>query len=1049
MLTSVLSCSHLRLGVNGRIHRLHHITHNPPLNPSVLDHYYRRGPHIHRYEEEEEEEEDGMYEDVDVEADPILHAHADHQSRGYEWEAQEELRRCQQATASKAFYGRPRIQDNDDDDDDADDDDDDEVLEMRTPSRRNSSGSLNLNASRKSIEFSDNLASYGLDAGVFESNSQRPSRVDQPKRARFRRTTNKPHKSAHNLRSTFSGSGSGSGSGSNSRSRSGGGHGHGYGSAEREHVTIAPIAPTVLKVDERDGEEANPNSAYTGYGGYGAYGAYGEEGVVYVNSIPVSIEAFSNTGHGEYAYGSSPYSAHTPLPSASSHTSGYGYGGYGFGEQVSAGRDLIREGFEQGRQDIIPNDMSHLSAPTPTNSTRGEPGELVYQAPDGSVHPWSEQEAIRFRTQLEFGGNISPAGTSPVSGSPPVRGGQIVFPPSVVGRSHVNGGVLGQPFVSSPAQLKEVENDYFAGRTEETGSEGFCSGGRESQSESVVPSYSSRAVQLASGRISPQQLSPERDQRKLQPYTVESIRRERDRTPSPDYLGAPITNPRVATLRTELFHGSSPPSTSSSHDVPFVQSSPTLAIPVPAQSNSHQDQDSAYPNGTNYSPSESPTTRVLSPENSPRRGRSPIPVSASGSTTSAPSSTTSSSFDARSLSASRSDSRRRSRTRNSSLSASSDMELERGRSRSRSTNCSGAASPLSDSSSPNTRRLPSSEAAMGGLAIGGGVGHSGREIRDGRGVRLYRKTSEDCIGRAEERGRSCESKRVRLSESLSPPTMGSGSTGPGTSAEGKVYGGYYKASYPSSLHTSTTELDNDGKQKASTQGTILRPPAKQANLQLNNAVAKRTTLNLTDKSAVIATDYDSSPAFSGLGSEPSPAAGSLRNSGTSREDSASASGSSTISDGRTLPTCIPEEDEQLPRSDFQKIADTPTIPLPSTPGLTSNHPLLNNSVSPVLSKVAADIPRSGTVSGINTSSRRVHSGAVSSGSISISPQRPRSSDVPLPSITRVVKASSGGPSSPAVTPAEAQGTGTFANRAADIMSSARNLLGTIWNGSVV
>lgn len=1063
------------LVVYGRTHRSHHqYASNAYHNYLALDRYH---PSVD-LDSYEEDEEDGMYEDVasspHVESDSNSLAPV-HSSRGYEWDAQDEMRRSHQAgndSRAGRIYGRPRIQDDDDDDDE--EDDEEEVLEIRTPSRRNSSSSLNSSSTQKMVEFSTSLSAYGLEPSVFDptapttfsvsggNGNTRPSRADQPKRPRFRKTsTNKSNKSTHSMRSALPGSGSGSGSGStsNSRSRSGGGHGGAVygGGGDREHVTIAPIAPTMLKAEAGSSGDSEDAFAFAPHGmggagyaaGYGSYDPYGEEGVLYSGGMPVAS-----------AYGNSPYSAYSNLPGAGSgNTSAYGYGGYGFGEHVSVGRDLVYEGFEQGSiHGSSSSSPSMANQQVMMSSTRGEPGELVYQAPDGSVHPWSEQEAIRFRTQLEFGGS-SPAGASPVSGSPPVRGGQIVFP-SGMGRGHVN-GVLGGPVVASPAVMGE-EREYFGARAEERQKD------KDGQSVRIV-----LGADVVDGQSSPpeQLMDMSQSSSQLQAYTAESIRRERNRTPSPDYLGVPPTNPRVATLRSESFHGTPsvpvPPSSESAAPVTSAPPSPpTLTIPVSSQSSvPARDIDSAFPYSIQHSPSASPTKQGLlsPPDVSPGRGRStcasPISVSVSGSATSAPSTASSSSFDARSTSDSRSDSRGRSRTRNSSLSASSDMEPERGRSRSRSTNCSGAASPLSDSSSPHARRLPASGTSASVVTLGGGVGHSGREIRDGRGVRLYRKTSEDYIGRAEERGRSSESRRMRLSESLSPPTMGSGNANAGPNGETKVFGGYYRPQSSSGLQSSNTESNRSPEStrpSVGVQGAQLRTGAsvKLASSHSDSAIAGKAKTNPAVSEA------GSNDSRSSYGSRSAPityrhrsSAQDARNveswensSAGSGSAAGSYSGSSTMTDGRTLPPSIPEEDEQSLRSRNQTPVSSPVTALapvlPEPQSQRTMPPLPSIPVSTVTPETASEAS-SPTVF---VSSKARHSRTPSIGSTS-PPARPKSSEVPLPSITRVVKAGSSSASSPAVTTVDAQGTGTFSNRAADIMSSARSLLGTIWSGT--
>lgn len=92
--------------------------------------------------------------------------------------------------------------------------------------------------------------------------------------------------------------------------------------------------------------------------------------------------------------------------------------------------------------------------------------------------------------------------------------------------------------------------------------------------------------------------------------------------------------------------------------------------------------------------------------------------------------------NSRSVSEGRSDSRGRSQNRDS-LQSISDQEPECGQSHLQlnASACAGSASsPLNDSNYPSTCRGP---------GIDGQHSHSGRVIQDGRGVGLYRKTSED------------------------------------------------------------------------------------------------------------------------------------------------------------------------------------------------------------------------------------------------------------------------------------------------------------------
>ncbi|KAH8110828.1 hypothetical protein DFH11DRAFT_1513950 [Phellopilus nigrolimitatus] len=693
--------------------------------------------------------------------------------------------------------------------------------------------------------------------------------------------------------------------------------------------------------------------------------------------------AYGN-GHnnGNYAYGSA-------YANGFGGNYGYGYGGYGYGEDVSVGRGDAFENFERG----------------------AEVGGLVYQSPNGNVYPWGERDAVRFRMQTEFG-MPSPAGSPPHTG-------QTLQSPSVYAPNHAQqrvGNVTASPPLSFGGQAHFVPGPVVSTPSPEEGAEEaefeyFDRAEPEAEVEQNEDVQMEDVREEQGFELRPNDVRHRRSEdegvRLVVPYSnggADSVDRRsppessavRERTPSPDFPQK--LNPRIASLKGGSSYRSPPLTSQPSLDgTTMVNTSPApaVAIPTPGISPAHE-QDYAQMR----SPPESPVLHagLLSPPDMSPRGRSVCtsPVSGyltSGSATSATSATSSSglaSDASRSVSESRSDSRGRSRTRNSSLSA-SDQEPERGRSRSRST-ASGANSPLSDSSSPNARGPP--------MVIGMGAGfgqHSGREVRDGRGVRLYRKTSEDFIGQSDDdstRGRNRDGRRV--SESLSPPLVGSA---PVDAASRR------SAVSPPNAGTSYRPIPSSGLGYPSYSG--------------NTSGTSSNYYGVSDKHLLL----NGVPIVK---LPPASAPNVTRKKSLDLSDGASSySGSSTVSaGGRTLPSCIPEEDEQRSRTETPISSPVSSIPTPQQPELQTK--FLPLSPPPELR-----VPP------------RAKTGSVSSTKASPAPEanaeKVNGSSSPPPSGTRN-KANGASDSDRAAAP--------FANRAAELVSSARTLLGTIWNGTM-
>ncbi|KAI5118004.1 hypothetical protein M0805_008103 [Coniferiporia weirii] len=813
------------------------------------------------------------------------------------------------------------------DDSDSDDqriDEEDEVLEIKPPSRRGSSSSLQ--DTHPTMANADARQLYSRHNSAY------------PERPPFRRSS-----TSKSSRSRASGSSSGGNSASTSRtSRTRLSLGP---SSDREHVSIAPIAPTILKAG---GVEKN------------------DDGVLYIGN------SYSMYGHGSGNY---PYNGSYNNSSYASNSNGgvygtgfgYGYGGYGYGERVSAGRSDAYEHFERGT----------------------EGGGLVYQSPNGNVYPWGERDAVRFRMQAEFG---MPGAT----GSPPRFGQDLAVQQrtgsstslSSNGRTHfVPGPVVGTP--SPEMDTEEAEFEYFD-RAEPEQDQG-------PEDEQMIVDGERAQSGFDADETLHEGLVKKEGVQIVVPYSNgggDSVERRdtRGRTPSPDFQ--PKMNPRIASLKSES--GVRSPPMSSSNSMPpadgtstiGISSTPANAIPTPGISSAHEQEFVQM-----RSPPESPTIQagLLSPPDvSPGRGRSicTSPVSGYMTSGSATSSSGLTSGDSRSVSESRSDSRGRSRTRNSSVSA-SDQEVDRGRSRSRST-ASGANSPLSDSSSPHARCPPMA------IAIGGGIGgqHSGREVRDGRGARLYRKTSEDFIdgshtvGSSSPRGRNRDGRRV--SESLSPPVLGSASTDMVTrrSAVSPPNAGTSYRPIPSSgLGYQPYSVSTFGQNSVPSLNSIPNP----------NHYGISDKHQLPDGVPVVKL-----PTSSGL------APVLTRRGSQELSDGASSGGSSTASaGGRTLPPCIPEEDEQRPR------------PAASIPTASSLPPVIH--------------PDSQTKSVPSSPSLGAHTPRVKTRNVS--PSKPSSS------VSEIRASKISGSSSTSPPPLAAR------SKANELVSSARTLLGTIWNGS--
>ncbi|EJD08566.1 uncharacterized protein FOMMEDRAFT_16886 [Fomitiporia mediterranea MF3/22] len=692
--------------------------------------------------------------------------------------------------------------------------------------------------------------------------------------------------------------------------------------------------------------------------------------------------------------------------SGSSSGYGYGYGGYGFGEHVSAGRSDAFEHFERGT----------------------DAGELVYQSPNGNVYPWGEGDAIRFRMQTEYGVPSPPR-------SPPVAYGLNPQHQSFAYRmgstgpssSHVvddTGRIVPGPLVRSPGEVSDeaifeqfdpVEGPLEAPRDgRERGVDGQQRGDDTvSRARASEPQAGIRREDDAVRIIEPQP-SGSAD-------SVDLSGSPREREPSPDFQ--PKINPRIASLKSEsgwCSPPSSPPQTNTEINTSLAPSSTTLAIPTPGISPAHEQEYARM-----RTPPDSPVLRsgLLSPPDMSPRGRSICTSPVSGSATSSSQARS----ESRSVSESRSDSRGRSRTRNSSLASSPEQgEQERGRSRSRST-ASGANSPLGDNGSPSMR---GSSLAIGGIGVGLGIGggcsaqHSGREIRDGRGIRLYRKTSEDFIrgnsadgkgGQSDvypshgTRGRNREGKRV--SESLSPPVVGSPPVDRRSAVSPPHASGVYRPIPSSGLRSYPANL----------------PGRSNSGDSIRSLGSDRSNVQSPDGSSLLSSRRSNSSR-----------SGSREHTdSTSADETLSTSASTVIGNGSTLPPCIPEEDEVKVRtghpSEVQNGVESKDYNQPRSQDRSSFSP-------------------SSTIQKREEGGSNRHSPTIAS---SLSSPKAEGTMNPDPGKTRV--SSSSNLSSPAgagrnkangASEGTGDGTGkTFADRTADLMSSARTLLGTFWNSS--
>ncbi|KAL5513330.1 hypothetical protein ACEPAH_3729 [Sanghuangporus vaninii] len=797
---------------------------------------------------------------------------------------------------------------NSEDDSQLEAEDEDEVIEMKPPSRRSSSSSLQ--------DYQSALETH------HQPNVRHSLSLHYPDRPRLRRSSTGSNKSGRSRNSASASSGSGSGSNSGrvsetNRSRS-------SVALDREHVTIAPIAPTILKTG---GTEDNEDGVLY-RGGSPLPSLPSTPGIVHGSG---AYQGHRGIGNGEMFVGSSDY--------------GYGYGGYGYGERVSVGRTDAFEHYERGT----------------------EAGELVYHSPNGNVYPWGEGDAVRFRMQIGY----DEAGSSPELG---LDSHQRSHPDRIGTENHSHSS-SGPHFTigsdpSSEGLSNEAEFEYFDDILADTHEDDSVGGNLTSagayQARSHILTQHNHAGQRAEDRVRiavSHANGPSESSSNHSPQTSQ-LDLLRDRTPSPDFQ--PKVNPRIASLRYESgYRSPSPSSPGSDIAATLVPSSPTLAIPTPGISPAHQEEHARM-----RSPPESPILHagLLSPEMSPR-GRSACASPVSGSATSSSIVRSGS----RSGSESRSESRGRSRTRNSSLASSPDQgEPERGRSRSRSI-ASGANSPLGDSNSPQSRYPPLAIGGIGvGLGISGALGatHTGREVRDGRGTRLYRKTSEDFIGRSAQsdgrggystRGRNREGKRI--SESLSPPIVGSSMIEKSTMLPSN---GIYRSSPTPDLKPQGTRAleressvdwygrGSSNKNFSPSEGTLSKSPGGSPVGPLSSQTGRST-------------DYMAS-------SNSSSAPGSVSSVGTSN--------------GRNLPPSIPEEDEQH----------------------------MQTSVTP-------------QQDASSSSSRNVKPPSDSSTTMRSTVKNERSG------LNEVKATSDDGPNR------------TISNRTAELMSSARTLFGTIWNGS--
>lgn len=430
--------------------------------------------------------------------------------------------------------------------------------------------------------------------------------------------------------------------------------------SDKEHVTIAPIAPTILKT--------------------GGSGGNGDASAMFRNGV------------GAYVHGQ-----------------GYGHG---YGGRAGSGES----------EEVAP----------------GVSGELVYQPPEGSIYSMRRDANGTGAEEAEQVWQHREAHAGPS------------FVQTTANALHF----FSPPIVSSPGCDEGAEEDgfdYFQG-------------------PDLGEDYVQRTHHVARDRATGEDAELRSTELRVADAVVAAVVNGRQRELSPDY--PPPSNPRIASLKSEIHYGS-PSSEATPTQSGFT--TPTHAIPTPSISPAHQythahtHQLASPSSPESLTPSPHASGLLAPPDMSPGRGRPacpPSPVLGSGYVTSG--SATSSAFSSggsgsRSVSESRSESRGRSRTPGSS-DPEQEQEQDRRRGRSRSRSSGGTGSPLG-SVSPTSSR-PGSVVSYGG---GFGGAHSGREIRDGRGVRLYRKTSEDMIGRGERgRERARESER-RVSESLSPP----------------------------------------------------------------------------------------------------------------------------------------------------------------------------------------------------------------------------------------------------------------------------------------
>lgn len=613
-------------------------------------------------------------------------------------------------------------------------DDDESQLEFTTSSRRNSTASLQ---------------DYQPSSSLYDSH-------DATRRPSFRRSSTGSR--VGNGNDFYYSRPMGRGSATSSRSRSSG------GAQDREHVTIAPIAPTILKAGGSDGFE---------------------NGTLYMGGTPVLELNLSNSSNIRVHE----VDGHSDLPNGL-HSAGYGYGGYGFGEEVSAGRDDAYRNFERGT----------------------DAGELVFQSPNGNRYPWCEKDAIRFCMINEFG-MPSPSNSpgfathSPSTYFPPMpdSSDQAQFVPlQGTGRKDDSEQAEFEYFDEVDGARDNTSSNPRAKEEPKTSAQGPTPKHMLFNEEAFLPSHLSPAVH--SGSLS----------RRITRGDSNSSSGDSDeRPPSPEMIMK--QNPRIVSLKTDGYKGQPIHSVGNIDNQSPVSSG---SIPIPIVKPSLAPSSDVEPSYQLVMDSPTMQTGFLSPPDLSPRGRwlSNSPESSGSGTPSYLD------FGSRSTSESRSDSRGRSTTRNSSVTSSDNNEPERGRSRSRST-ASGANSPLRETASPISR---SSTAGIG-LGIGGSYGsHVGREIRDGRGTKLYRKTSEDNIGEHYD-GRSAQSLRgrardgKRISESLSPPVVTVVGSPPGD-----IYRAFGAGSSPTSVAghriSGSPSRRHSRKKGTSSRGSVTPPP---------------------------------------------------------------------------------------------------------------------------------------------------------------------------------------------------------------------------------